>query len=275
MRQLTSRRSERAVKLTIFGLVIWPEEIQACWNIQICMYVLYVENKKHYSYIHCLVALTYFLEFKFIRVRRDVPRSIFSSHCDALASNHKHVIGAGRAICYLWCAEFPWRRARIAERRTHFLVSAYEETKTLLHYFTHTTEYMQNFTRKGCIFFSMKSQFHPPICMWTGRANQSGLDFHNGKHMMIFWVLLWKGKNSRCYNTEGIYNNISHDHNSQKHSLLYIFIMAPPRTSLENSLWHCSVALWLVNWLNVRIVCVELILFDIDVSFRSFLSSVQ
>lgn len=132
MRQLTSRRSERAVKLLIFGFLIWPEEIQACWNIQICMCVLCVKKKKHYSYIHCLVALTYFLELKFVRVRRNVLRSIFSAHGDALVSNHRNFIGFGRAICYLWCAEFPWRTARIAERRTHFLVSAYEETKTLL-----------------------------------------------------------------------------------------------------------------------------------------------
>lgn len=59
-----------------------------------------------------------------------------------------------------------------------------------------------NFTREGCIFFSVKSQFHPPIYMWTGWAYQCRVDFYNGKHMMIFWVLLWKGQNSRCYNTD-------------------------------------------------------------------------
>lgn len=129
--------------------------------------------------------------------------------------------------------------------------------------------------KKGVFFFQRRASFILPFaCEQVGRTSP----------VLIFIMEnTWWYSGSCCDKVKtvdviiltGIYDNISHDHNSQKHSLLYVLIMVPPRTSLENSLWHCSVALWLVNWFNVRTVCVELILFDTDVSFTSFLSSVQ
>lgn len=128
---------------------------------------------------------------------------------------------------------------------------------------------------KGVFFFQWRVSFILPFaCEQVGRTSLI-LIFIMENTRWYSGFCCEKAKTVDVIILTGIYNNISHDHNSQKHSLLYVLIKVPPRTSLENSRWHCSIALRWVNWLNVRTVCVELIVFDTDVSFTGLLFSVQ